>query len=110
MTTETDWDGVPHTDPHAVVTRKVRVKRGTPVIHVTNARIRNATVCGYFQIANPAKPFNQFGGKMRAEVSCFWYGKRPKSGRCWMNITLNGPTAVITDYDGDVIADIGRRR
>jgi hypothetical protein len=104
---ETDWTGIRHTDPRATVIRRESVKMGTPVIKVTNASIRNATVSGYFELAKGADSYNTFNGKRRAEVKCYWYGKRPT--RCWMNITLADNPVLEKNYSGEVIVDIGRQ-
>ena len=104
---ETDWTGIPHTDPKATVIRRESVKMGTPVIKVSDARIRYATVSGYFELAKgDTDSFNTFNKKRRAEVKCYWYGKRPT--RCWMNITLTDNEKPQKNYKGKVIVNIGR--
>ena len=104
-----DWTGIRPTDPHAVPIEHCKVRKGTPVIQVKNARIRQVEVSGYFELANPEKHFHQHDGKLRAEVKCYWYGKRPASGKCWMNLTIIGTPTVRTDYDGEVIVNIGKK-
>ena len=103
-----DWTGIRPTDPHAVPIEHCKVRKGTPVIQVHHARIRQAEVSGYFELANGEASFNTFAGKRRAEVKCYWYGKRPASGKCWMNLTLADNPTVHTEYEGEVIVNIGR--
>jgi hypothetical protein len=104
---ETDWTGTRHTDRNATVIEYKSVDKDAWVIKVSNARIRYATVSGYFELAKgDTDSFNTFNKKRRAEVKSYWYGKRPT--RCWMNITLADNEKPQKNYTGKVIVDIGR--
>ena len=102
----TDWTGIRNTDPKAIPITFALPANGRRIVHVTNARIRQAVVSGYFQVADVVEPHSEHACKRRIQVECFWYGKKPKV--CWMNLTVDGGVTDAKDYRGEVISNIGR--
>jgi hypothetical protein len=102
----TDWTGIPGQNAKAIKIGHKNPSVGRRVIHVTNARIRNAVVTGHFQVADVLKPNNTFAGKQRIQVECLWYGKKPPTS--WMNLTIDAAGCVdVPNFAGEVISNIG---
>jgi hypothetical protein len=97
-----------HTDPEAVPIAWRLVKRGTPVIHVVEGKIRGATVSGPFELAygDSEQSFPFEDGQQKAEVMCYWHGRKLVTR--WMHITIQERLAVDWSHEGQVIIDIGR--
>ena len=102
----TDWSHTPNTDKKAVPIAWRKHDVGARVVFVTKGKIRQATVSGFFQVANVNNPESTYAGKQRIQVVCYWYGKKPST--CWMNLTIDGVCTDVRDYSGDVISNIGR--
>lgn len=101
----TTWDNVPHTDDKATVTA-TRPVIDVMVIEVANAKIRNATVNGTFEVADVANPFRLDNGVLKVEVKCHWYGLQPKDA--WMHLTISNKYQFIRRYTGEVADNISR--
>jgi hypothetical protein len=99
------WDNVPHTDDKATVT-ETRPVIDVMVIEVANARIRNATVNGTFEVADVANPFRLDNGVLKVEVKCHWYGLQPKDA--WMHLTIPNKYQFIRRFTGEVADNIAR--
>jgi len=74
------WDDVPHTNPHATVQRHRKVL-DVMALCVDKASIRNATVSGWFEVADAENPLTYEDGSLTVQVKCYWYELRPKSGK-----------------------------
>jgi hypothetical protein len=88
MPENTDWTGIPKTDPEAKPV-EWRLEQSNRVIHIADGFIRGATVSGHFRLAEVSEPIRETpSGKLRAQVECLWYGRKPPN--TWMHITLQG--------------------
>jgi hypothetical protein len=97
-----DWnDGVtPHTHTHARITRYKNVKNAD-VIEVVNARYRNATLTGKFQLAKP--PTAKLPGRL--QIRCSWFGVTPRT--TYPQLSIAGVKYKrISGYNGKVADDI----
>jgi hypothetical protein len=99
------WKGAPNTNPKAAIS-KLRKVKGKLVIEVVKAHLRTAEITGIFELANTVMPFRIKKGALTAEVICLWHGKKPKT--TWMHITLGKKYELITEYSGEVVANIGK--
>lgn len=105
MTSEinTDWEGVPRTNPNATVKSHRRVL-DTLAIRLKSASIRNAEVSGVFEMADVPQPFSVFNGVLRVEVKCHWYKRKPPTS--WTHLQLLDSWELIRNYSGDVVDNI----
>jgi hypothetical protein len=103
---ETDWSGIPYTDIHAKPAKFDKVA-GNSVVKCKKITIRNAIIeDAIFELATPITDVKTYSDKLRIEVKCYWYGKKPPT--CWMNITLLGKYEILQKFDGEVIRNIAR--
>lgn len=102
----TNWTGIPDTYAKAEPIAHINAPVGRLIIKVTDARIRKATVSGYFLVALSPNPHSTFGGNSRIEVECCWFSKKPKT--TWMHLSVNKGFEYVKDYEGKVISNIGR--
>ncbi len=103
MDINTNWDGVPHSNPNASI-KSFRRCVDVLAIRVMSASIRNAEVAGVFELAGKPQPFDVFNGILRAEVKCTWYGRKPPSS--WTHIQLLDDWELIHNYSGEVADNI----
>jgi len=80
----TNWEGVPNLCKDASVKEQTDVKNAR-VVYLAKASIRNATVSGYFKVAEDAE-VKTYAGKRRIEVECLWFGCKPPTS--WMNLAI----------------------
>lgn len=102
-----EWDKAvcPNTCKTAVVTATKKVK-GVTVIEVINATYRNATVSGYFAVADDAV-INISGETVRIPVYCLWFKHRLPTG-CPTLLVNTKTTRVLTNYTGEIAKNIGK--
>ena len=105
MTTEinTDWDGIPNSNPNATVKSHRRVV-DTLAIRLKSASIRNAVVSDVFELADIPQPFSLFNGVLRVEVKCLWYERKPHTS--WTHLQLLDNWELIRNYSGNVVDNI----
>jgi len=78
--------------------RAVRISQGT---------IRSTPVSDVFELADEsAEPKKLPSGKVKVEVKCLWYGRKPPTS--WMHITVVGTAEVLENYSGLVAVNIAR--
>ena len=99
----TNWEGIPHTDPTANCS-SLRNVVDVMVISVENARIRLATVTGVFEIADVPNPFRLDNGDLRVEVKCLWHDRKPTD--TWMQLEIPNKYQFIRRYTGQVVENI----
>ena len=104
MEPNTDWTGIAHTDRGALPTAYQKV-RNVMAVKVHDASIRNATVCGVFEVNDPSKAITtQKDGTQCIEVKCLWYGRKPP--KTWMHLKLTGRFELIQKHTGKVVSNI----
>lgn len=97
----------PHTGEHAAPIASDSVK-GRRVIHVKSATYRSATFSGTLLLGKEVVLPLPKEGKHRVKIECRWYGHRLK--REVPGFLIDMATAVVDEnYDGAVIANIGKR-
>ena len=99
----THWEGAPNTSERASIS-EIRKVKGRLAIEVTKAYIRKAKVSGMFEVADTEMPFRIKKGELTVEVICLWHGKKPKS--TWTHLTLGKKYELVTNYSGEVVANI----
>ena len=102
-TINTDWDGIPHVDKNAAI-RTHRKVTGVLALRVVDASIRDAVVTDIFELAEVPKPLDISNGKLKAEVKCLWYERKPST--TWMHLTLSHEWEIIKNFTGNVAANI----
>jgi hypothetical protein len=102
---ERTWDDVPHTNPNAITQNPRRVI-DVMAICVENASIRNASVSGWFEVADIQNPFTFEDGSLTVQVKCHWYGLRPKAEKDWMHLRITNKYQFVRRFSGDVIDNI----
>jgi len=96
----TNWDGIPNTDPTANCS-SLRNVVDVMVISVENAQIRSATVSGVFEIADVPNPFRIADGDLKVEVKCLWHDRKPSD--TWMHLAVSNKYQFIRRYTGQVV-------
>ena len=106
MTVEisTNWDGVRNTNPNASVNR-TRKTLDTLAIRVASAELRSSTLSDIFEVADIPQPFSLVDGKLKVEVKCLWYDRKPPTS--WAHLTLGDQWELVRNYSGEVADNIG---
>jgi len=73
---------------------------------VEKANIRNATVSGWFEIADVESPFIYEDGSLIVQVKCHWYGLQPKAKKDWMRLRITNRYQFVRRFSGDVVSNI----
>lgn len=102
---ERTWDDVPHTNPHATAQKQRRVI-DVMALCVEKASIRNATVSGWFEVADVENPFTFEDGSLTVKVKCHWYGLRPKAEKDWMHLRITNKYQFMRRYSGEVVDNV----
>lgn len=103
-----NWDGIPHTRAKANMV-ELRKVEGASVIRIDKASFRNATMSGYFELAEPDVEVKvDKNGTRTIEVQLGWFGVRPqKEG--WANVTILGPFEFLNNFSGTVFHNISEQ-
>jgi hypothetical protein len=102
----TDWSDVVFTDRRARVVAYEQAE-GMRAVRISQGTIRSAPVADVFELAESStQPKETPGGKLRVEVKCLWYGRKPPNS--WMHITILGTAEVLENYSGPVAVNIAR--
>ncbi len=97
------WDDIPHTNPKATV-KAHREAVDVLAICVEKASVREATVSGWFEVADSPNPFTYERGSLTVEVKCHWYGLKPEKE--WMHLRISNKYQLIRRFSGDVMDNI----
>lgn len=94
------WDDIPHTNPKAIV----KANRKAVAVYVDKASVREATVSGWFEVADSPNPFTYERGSLTVEVKCHWYGLKPEKE--WMHLRISNKYQLIRRFSGDIADNI----
>lgn len=98
-----NWDGIRNTNPNAIVNR-TRKALDSLAIRVESAELRSATLTAVFEVADIPQPFSLVDGKLKVEVKCLWYDRKPPTS--WAHLTLGSQWELIRNYSGEVADNI----
>ena len=73
---------------------------------VEKAHIREATVSGWFEVADAENPFTYENGALTVQVKCHWYGLRPKTEKDWMHLRITNKYQLVRRFSGDVVDNV----
>ena len=73
---------------------------------VEKAHIREATVSGWFEVADAENPFTYENGALTGQVKCHWYGLRPKTEKDWMHLRITNKYQLVRTFSGDVVDNV----
>jgi hypothetical protein len=99
------WKDVPHTNAHAKVA-KYRKALDVMALCVENANIREATVSGWFEVADVENPFTYERRSLTVQVKCHWYGLRSETENDWMHLRITNAYQFVRRFSGDVVDNI----
>lgn len=99
------WNDVPHTDAKAAV-KDYRKVVDVLAICVDKASVRDATVSGWFEVADSPSPFVYERGSMTVEVKCRWFGLKPDKE--WMHLQISNKYQLVRRFSGTVADNVER--
>jgi hypothetical protein len=73
---------------------------------VEKASIRNATVSGWFEIADVENPFTYENQSLTVQVKCHWYGLQPEKKKDWMRLRITTKYQFVRRFRGDVVDNV----
>ena len=97
------WGSVPNTDAKASVSR-LRNAVDVLAIKVGQASVRQATVSGWFEVADVPNPFTYEKGWLQVQVKCHWYGLKPETE--WTHLKIENKYQLVRRYTGEVADNI----
>jgi hypothetical protein len=101
----TNWDNIPHTNPKVTVVRHRKIL-DTLAIRVESAGLRMANLNGVFEVADNPQPFSMVYGKLKVEVKCICYDRKPPT--TWAHLTLGSEWELIRNYSCEVGDNIAK--
>ena len=103
MTPNANWASVPHTNSKATVKAHRRVV-DVLAISVEKASVREASVSGWFEVADSPNPFTFNKGTLLVEVKCHRYGLKPDTE--WMHLRISNKYQLTRRFSGNVVDNI----
>jgi hypothetical protein len=99
------WSDVINTNEHATV-QGYRSVMDVMALCVKKANIRNATVGGWFEIADVESPFTYEDGSLTVQVKCHWYGLQPEKKKQWMKLRIHNNYQFVRRFSGEVVHNV----